>query len=271
MKKTIYGVAVLMTVLFASCNSTKEPAIWTLDLTNPTSTVEYDDNGLWKDTYNKQAAPLTAQCFTFQHYGEVVEVFNDDNEFLYSYSYYMGFVPCKNAEAKADNPEACVAKGGIKGEGTPYLIGYWGDFYDSGTEYRTCDITFNKGMADTYIPQEVYICNSARVADVVKNAVPATSYDPRAFKDGDYLRLSILALDENLKKVEGTEVVYYLADFRDGKTFVNEDWERIDLSKLGPCYGITFKMESTDKNAYGFLTPTYFALDGLAVQAQWAK
>ncbi|MBR1564347.1 MAG: DUF4465 domain-containing protein [Paludibacteraceae bacterium] len=266
MKKSIFGVAALMLVLLASCNSGTETTVWTLDLNNTTTSLSYDDDGLWSGLYSTAVDDFVAQTFTFHHRAAVSQyVFEGQT---YETTYYMGYGVSKNNKADATLPESAITKGGLNGEGTPYMTCYWGDYYDAtkGELNRTSDITFTG--ADSYKPQAVYLTNTAQVVSTLKNG---GSYDARAFKDGDYLLLTVKALNENNEVVEGNEVKYYLADFRDGKTFINEEWAKIDLTPLGVCFGITFTMESTDKNEYGFLTPTYFALDGLTVIPQWAK
>lgn len=84
----------------------------------------------------------------------------------------------------------------------------------------------------------------------------------RAFTDGDYLKVTFTALMEN--KTEGESVDFYLADYRDGKSYVADDWAKVDLSALnGALWGIRITMETTDVNEFGACTPLYVCLDHL--------
>ncbi len=73
------------------------------------------------------------------------------------------------------------------------------------------------------------------------------------FTDGDWLRLTITGFNGSTQ-TGSTE--YYLADFRDGKTFILPDWTFVDLSNLQIADRIEFVVDSSDAGK-----PTYFAMD----------
>jgi hypothetical protein len=57
---------------------------------------------------------------------------------------------------------------------------------------------------------------------------------------------------------------HVLADFRDGKTFIQTNWTTLDLSWMPPnVAALTGTLETTDIGAYGPNTPMYFALADL--------
>ena len=179
----------------------------------------------------------------------------------------MGLTASNEKTADANKAESACTKGGLQGEGTPYLVCYWGDYPDeSGKMVRFSDVLFDKS-ADIFTPKAIYVCNTAKV---IKSLQEGDSF-ARAFKAGDYLTLTIMPLNAQKEVIQGAEVKYYLADFRDGKTFINQGWEKIDLSPLGACAGITFSMETTDMGEYGANTPLYFCVDGFSVVPAWAK
>ena len=79
------------------------------------------------------------------------------------------------------------------------------------------------------------------------------------FQKGDYFKLIIKG-----KKADNTEsqVEYYLADYRaenEADHYVLDTWQWVDLSSLGEVKSVSFKMEGTKKNNWGFTTPAYFA------------
>lgn len=256
MKKTLFAMfAIAMAVTFTACNENGKNLV-VLDLTQPTTTLEFDETGLWKGTYDLNIHAIVSQIYSFQHDAGVSSYEG------YDYSYYTGYTVSKDASGDAAHPEAVAAKGNMSGKDNPYMVCYWGDYVYEGVTYRSSDVKFD----GTYSPKHVYICNTA---SVVKSLKEGDNY-ARAFKAGDYFTLTFKALDAQGKEIKGQEVTYYLADFRDGKTFINENWEKVDLTALGECNGITFSMETTDKVTYDGTTyyantPTYFALDGLTV------
>ena len=57
---------------------------------------------------------------------------------------------------------------------------------------------------------------------------------------------------------------FYLADFRfadNSQDYIVNDWRYVDFSPLGSVDEIRFSMSSSDNDAFGPLTPTYFAMD----------
>ena len=272
MKKFIYCVVALVVVLLASCEKNKpvvceknEPVVWTIDLSKSQIVINYDDNGLWTDVLNPEIGNIELEHFSF-HHEAIISEYEWDGQ-VYQSVYYLGFVPSANSTSNPDIPQSAITKGGLQGKGTPYMVAYWGDYFDwlTSEQIRTTDIVFTHRI-DITTPQYVYLTNTADVVNTIKNG---GAFGARAFADGDYFLIRIKALNWFGEVIEDREVEYYLADFRDGKSFINESWAKVDLTPLGQCAGITFELESTDSNEYGILTPTYFALDGLTVQDEW--
>ncbi len=84
----------------------------------------------------------------------------------------------------------------------------------------------------------------------------------RKFDEGDYLKVSFTALLSD--RAEGETVDFYAVDYRDGKRFVADDWNTVDLSRLkGDLWGLRIRIETTDVNEYGACTPLYVCLDDL--------
>lgn len=151
------------------------------------------------------------------------------------------------------NQFACMAKGGLVGQGNPFVVGYYSAYYDNPSENQYSNIITFFGE---YEPIEVYICQSA----YTYKALTEEGFSPaRKFTDKDTLTLVISAYDSDKGLTKSVE--YYLAV--EGK--FNKGWEKVDLSSLGACDGLVFSFKSTDMGEYGINTPTYFALDGLKV------
>lgn len=73
----------------------------------------------------------------------------------------------------------------------------------------------------------------------------------KPFAEGDYMKLIFTGDNDS-----GTPAEIYLADYRDGNTYVLNDWEWLDLSSLGKVTTINVALECTNE-----MTPTYFAFD----------
>ena len=231
----------------------------TLDLTTATDftsiAVDYETEGksvwnghtkdVWTLTYSEadSASMLLANdgTFMFEHYG-----FN---------TYWGGFTVSK-VSSDTLNQFACMAKGGVNGIGTPYLIGYYseGNDYITGEPYMYTKMTFK----DEYYPKKVQVCqNTITMQALIQEMDPS-----RPFTKQDTLTFSVTGydIDEN----ETNTVSYYLAV----DSIFNTTWATIDLSSIGKCIGLKFRMTSTDCGAWGMNTPAYFALDALTVSSE---
>lgn len=110
-----------------------------------------------------------------------------------------------------------------------------------------------------------YITNAAWTVDAILNGDGQTGEKDadgnsvsgtEGFRQGDYLKLIITA--DNHEKVE-----FYLADYRGAAAdhYYVSDWQWVDLSTLGTVKELTFHMESSRHNSYGYTTPLYFCMD----------
>lgn len=82
----------------------------------------------------------------------------------------------------------------------------------------------------------------------------------RPYKDGDWFKVTFTGY--NAREEEVGVVDYYLADFRDGKSFIEESWATVDLTSLGRyVYKVEISFSGTDIGDYGLNTPTYCVID----------
>lgn len=82
----------------------------------------------------------------------------------------------------------------------------------------------------------------------------------KKFEAGDWFKVTFTAYNNDVK---GNTVDYYLADFRDGKTFISDKWEKVDLSSLGTVDKVVLTFSSTDNGDWGMNTPAYVCLDNI--------
>ena len=82
-------------------------------------------------------------------------------------------------------------------------------------------------------------------------------YGTPAFTRADWFKLTITG--QNASGVSIGTVDFYLAQNNN----VVDTWQSVDLSSLSGAKTLVFDLASTSHNAYGMLTPGYFAMDNL--------
>ena len=261
MKKFVFFASALLASLSISAE------VITLDLTSATNlngdpivyeaehtTVSYYDDlkNVMDSTYSVDPSFKTIMAnegtFLFDHLPTAEN---------YGGISWEGFTVSK-IEVDSANQFACVAKGGVKGEGTPFLVGYYSEYAAlSILDYSPCHVTFD----GEYYPQSVQICQNSLTMINLKEGLNTA----RAFTENDTLTLKIYAIDEEGYNDENKEpVIYKLAE---GTKF-NDGWVKIDLSPLGKTLGLNFVMTTTDQS-YGFAnTALYFAMDELVISTK---
>ncbi len=174
------------------------------------------------------------------------------NNYDETYASWYGFAYSSLTDVSTEGYEnqystyAGVAKSGMK-FGIAYVGTDWQNSY--ATIPSVC--TF---VTPTE-PKNVFVTNATFTAlEVLKSG----GYSQ--FSEGDWFKLVIEGKNQNLS----TGIVeYYLIDFRNSLTFVENTWHNIDLSELGTVSALEFHLESSDTGDYGINTPTYFCLDDL--------
>ena len=206
----------------------------------------YDGTDVWDSTYNDS--------------GVCQFIYTNEARFMLSHlpsqnSYggqsWEGFTLSRVSQDTA-NVFGCVANGGVAGEGTPYVIGYFSDWVTEAQGYSSNLILFD----EAYYPEYVYICQNS---NTMKAITEGGVFNARAFTEEDTLALIISAIDGSFQEMATT--VYYLAV--DGEK--NNGWVKVPLSVLGKTAGLSFRMTTTDMGQFGMNTPMYFALDALTV------
>jgi hypothetical protein len=108
-------------------------------------------------------------------------------------------------------------------------------------------------------PKSVLLNNTTWTALAIRDG----NSPARAFADGDHFLLTLTAYDLDGAAIAATN--HFLADFRDGRSFIQTNWSQLDLSWLPPTVAsLVGTLETTDVGAFGANTPTYFALADFA-------
>lgn len=157
---------------------------------------------------------------------------------------YSNHTSTAGANIMADQFNACTSKG--HNDSDNYAV-----FFEDEFAPMTISV-LNKADGDSI--RGFYITNAAVAVNAFVNGDGMT---PGAFTTGDYLKLTITADNNNF-------ITYYLADYtseNEADHYYVNDWQWVDLSELGKVKELTFHMEASRSNAYGYTTPLYFCMD----------
>ena len=109
--------------------------------------------------------------------------------------------------------------------------------------------------------QSAYITNTTYTYLAIKDGNDGANFVKGAFTEGDFFTLIINGLDQN-----DNIISTFNFSLADGSNVV-DSWVLTDLSSLGTVHGLSFSYDSSDIGEYGINTPTYFAIDNIAIQA----
>lgn len=202
------------------------------------SVVDFENIALDSDSI----MPMSADSTSFASKGFV---------FHYSYfpdwSYWSGFCVAGKRDTSFtdyhDQYNSCVGHG--YAQSANYAVVY--------PQGETISVAEGKRtISGCYVAANAYLQNAILKGD---------GMTPGAFTTGDWMRLDVIALDGNAKK---DTVSCYLADYRSDNAsdhYYVKDWTWLDLSALGECTGLTFRLSSSRNNSWGMTTPSYFLMD----------
>ena len=151
------------------------------------------------------------------------------------------------------NQFSAITGGGMDGVGSPYLIGFEDLF--NGVEPI---ITFTDKKERILCGG--YVTNSTWVYFAIKDGDSFSS----PFKAGDWFKVEATGYTASGNPT--TSASFYLADFRDGKSVIVNNWQWFDLSGLGKVASVKFTLSSSDVGDWGMNTPAYFCLDKLRAE-----
>ena len=127
--------------------------------------------------------------------------------------------------------------------------------------YGPCNVTVLNHADGIEVPG-FYITNSAYAHSSMTNG---DAYAKKFGKD-DWFKLTITGYDAD-GEVTGTKD-FYLADLRDDKAYIINDWRYVDLSGLGKVKKLGFALSSSDNGDWGMNTPAYFCFDNFGAEGE---
>lgn len=117
-------------------------------------------------------------------------------------------------------------------------------------------------LPDGYQPASVRVTNTTYAALDMQTGSPFS----KVFGPGDFFTVTFTGFDQAGATGNPTgSTTFYLADFLDGNSLIVNTWELLDLTPLGSPASIGLSWNSSDVGQFGINTPTYVALDSLAL------
>ncbi len=153
------------------------------------------------------------------------------------------------------NQYSAITGGGTDGAGKTYMIG----FEDV---YSEVELDFTFADKQERIVYGGYITNTTWDYLAIKDGNGPSN----KFKAGDWFKLTATGYSAIGNEVASES--FYLADFRDGKSEIVNNWQWFDLSKLGKVASVKFTLSSSDIGDWGMNTPAYFCMDKLFAEKQ---
>lgn len=223
-------------------------------------TIEVDRGKIWGDTYENVL--LQKSIFTLSHSATQYD----------NMKYWQGFT-VSNSQDKLDHKQEFSTKhfGTMGNTQTsefplPFLVAYSSELpenYKKGQkiDLNKCATYISFTTNNDVLPIEVDVALSPYTFYTVTEGNEIAN----EFKNGDYLKIIMIALDENEKVINEAPLEHYLVDYRKGYTPIIRDWTTLDLRSLENAHHIAIFMDSSDKGEYGINTPLFFTMKNLVV------
>lgn len=210
----------------------------------------FDDLGLAKDSYwcgDAQGADYATDTFRSGS-------FEFSNYFMPAYMFWAGFAYASYGPAYGitgmDAQFYSTAGGGYDSD--CYGVVYYADFIGP----ATCSLA--DGLGHRTI-NGMWVCNSAWTRDFIDHGDGFST----KFERGDKLTLTVKGATASGNMAETSMLLADCTSSTPAKWIFADDWTWMDLSSLGPVTNFEFVIESTKKNQYGDLCPTYCCIDDL--------
>ena len=251
MRKSRLFAGVLLVALcclvFTGCESESD-----IDPVITFEDVNLGENGYWN------GSDLSGVQRNYESYGEPVTE--------YAGSFKSGDLTCNNlynATYNSWSGMACSSHIDMDSIGVGNQYSVYATSGAGGSEKFAVICPFDSSSCSFDTETEIkslMINNATYTYWTVKEGKDGSGY-ARKFDAGDYYYMTITGFDAAGQKTNS--INYYLADFRDGKTFICKEWTKIDLKPLGKIKSLSFKLTSTDVS-YGYMnTPGYACIDNI--------
>lgn len=255
--KLSLSAALILSV--ASCDDNEPDNSVTVDLAR--ERIEYDGQGVWAEYLNPDQGAVVCQGVSFSHAATVSSWG----------AFWSGFCPSRSTDVAdyssgnwLDHQWTAVGGGGVDGQGTPYLVGYWNSS-EGENPGEAASLLIKMADGTPFKAYSVFVNNTTYSYYAMLNG---TAYS-KTFGAGDWQKLVFFGVTTSGELAGKVEC--YLADYRssdESARRMTDDWEMVNLEPLNALGALSYiyvQMESSDSGQWGMNTPAYFALDRLKV------
>ncbi len=197
------------------------------------------------------ADDYTSYLVKFQDKNKLVEM----NHYYASWGFAGGATYTNKTDTSTPGVQSIGAITGKGKTGNTYLTVYANSY----TPIRMTNLN-----PDKYHFKGCWVTNCTYTYLAIKEGNAGTGIDAYKFTTNDWYKITVLAY--NAQDVKIGEFDYYLADFRNSKSEIVNEWQWLDLGIFAQASYIEFEMSSTDNHpVFGMLTPGYFCMDAITL------
>lgn len=240
-KKTLFALLLTIALVHTGCSSDDDQTVYTVELPSYSAgTVFTGDTEDVVKSWTEEGVAYTQTALLDQSARFEFDCISA------SWGMAGGFA---FANLTTGDQSAVTGKG-VKNQ--TYLSSYY-------NEYMGFDVAINfknEGKSSKYQVKGLYLTNSRVAYSTISEG---DNFGAKKFEQGDWYKVTIY----NHNKTASVEA--FLADFREGKSEIVNNWKWVDLTPLGETTGLKFELSSSDSNEYGMLTPCYFCIDGITI------
>ena len=209
--------------------------------------VALGEQGFWN------GSDLSGEEDSGNYYGSFTSsVFSFDNIYTAAWGSYMGFACSSLTDTVTSGfTNQYIPKAGEGANGSAQFA----LAFDDGAVFNC---TYKEGYTNNTL-KSVMVTNGTYVYNEIRDG---GAYSKK-FESGDWFKVTFTGYKG---ETETGSVDYYLADFRDGKTYINKEWVEVDLTPLSDATTVMITFDSTDKGQFGVNTPTYVFIDNLTIE-----
>lgn len=237
-KNNLIFAAIMMAFVLVSCEPETEIVIQTPDSVIITTLVDFENVKLNNDSIWNGAdgsGSFVTKVATFN---------NSYNSAWFSWSGFACSAKKDITTAGFANQYSVSAGSGASGS-KQFALAY-------GSAKLLCD----SNIYGNFSIKSMMMTNSTYTFLDIKNGSDFT----KKFSTNDWYKV---ILSGYLNKTNTGTVEYYLADFRDGKSFISNTWTKVDLKALGKVDSVAISFDSSDKGQFGMNTPAYVCIDNI--------
>lgn len=150
---------------------------------------------------------------------------------------------------------------------TPGIINQYSVYAESGAEkskkFAIAFAGFEIPTNFQFINNQTRVLKSVMVNNSTNTALSIKDGDgfSKQFEANDWFKVIFTGYDVSGKP--GKTVEYYLADYRNNKSYICNQWTKVSLESLGKVNKVTVTFDSSDKGEFGVNTPQYVCIDNL--------